>query len=227
MQRRGRSRSPDCFPGTATAGRRGAMRTPPASVLGHALHPCPVSASGGGAHARAPAAADVGGAAGPSRRPRGGAAGAARGPRRLREGTKRAALTAPAGSWSLLAGRSRQPSRRPWSMLGQMPGNKNARRTPRSVAPSPRVTGAVHRAEAVPRPRQQPRGREPEPGHAQCRPGLFPATTYNVLSPLHGAQCGRATTNACATGAQRNGRGHAPTRSDSGLRGGAGQDFCL
>lgn len=77
MQRRGRSRSPDRSPGTATAGRRGAVRTPPASVLGHALHPCPVSASAGGAHARAPAAADVGGAAGPSRRPRGGAAGAA------------------------------------------------------------------------------------------------------------------------------------------------------
>lgn len=83
-------------------------------------------------------------------------------PKRLREGTTRAALTAPAGSWSLLAGRSRRPRRRPWSVLGRMPGNRNAHRTPRSVAPSPPATGAVHedrrRGQGSARSRQQPGG---------------------------------------------------------------------
>lgn len=67
-QRRGRSCSPDRFPGVATAQRRGAVRTPSTSVLGHALQPCLVSVSAGRAHAHAPAAADVGGAAGPQTR---------------------------------------------------------------------------------------------------------------------------------------------------------------
>lgn len=46
-------------------------------------------------------------------------------------------LTSPAGSWPRLAGRSRPPGRRPWSLPGQTPGNKNARGLPRPVTCHP------------------------------------------------------------------------------------------
>lgn len=181
MQRRGRSRSPDRFPGTATAGRRGAVRTPRASVLGHALHPCRVSAP-----------------APPQQRTWAGRRGPLAGPAEERpEETQRRdeARGAHRSSRKLVAPRWKKPTAMQTSLVNawsnaweqKCPQNAKVRR------PITRVTGAVHRAEAVPRPRQQPRGPEPEPGHAQRRPGLFPATTYTGLSPLHGAQCGGAT----------------------------------
>lgn len=55
----------------------------------------------------------------------------------IREGTRSSVLTSPAGSWPRLAGRSQPPGRRPWSLPGQMPGNKNARGMPRSVTCHP------------------------------------------------------------------------------------------
>lgn len=63
--------------------------------------------------------------------------------RAVREGTGAPGLTSPAGSWPLLAGRSRQPCRRPWSPLCQMPGNRDAHAMPRSITPSAHVTAAV------------------------------------------------------------------------------------
>lgn len=52
-------------------------------------------------------------------------------------------LTSPAGSWPRLAGGSQQPCRCPWSMPGQMPGDREAHAMPRCVTPSPRVPAAV------------------------------------------------------------------------------------
>ena len=110
----------------------------------------------------------------------------AKGPSEEEQGTS--VLTSPAGSWPLLAGRSQQPCRHPWSLPGQMPGDKTAHGTPRSVTPS-------------------------LPCH-RCGPGGRPAMGQGILLARIMATCRRRspapTRGASESEAGRTHHGHKP-----------------